>query len=922
MAFHPFKHFRKYQKVYLAGLTILTMIIFVAQFGAGDPFTRLQQWIGMSVHHGDAVLELYGKKIYSEDLDKLRWQRQLASEFVLYDAFAIEHPLQKSLADIQKKYGDKKGATDQSGPVQIALGQMNMAIGQASGSPPDERLKPLRDALGFMVNKQLSSSNVQNNPEHYRAIDALATNLALQSWFADPRRQQNESYFGGKPDSTEDLLDFLIWKHQADRLGIVLAQADVCREVNRAWGNGDYLTPDGKFDKNDYVVNFFRTNNKIHKNLTSHDLLEALIDEYRVALAKDALLGSASGVRAYRQEVDGIHVSPSAATPDEFYKYFQEQRTTLSVTMLPIAVKSFVKDVQSKPSEADLRNLFERYKNDEPAPTRRQPGFKEPRRIKMDYFSYRPEGPFARKLAAKAIELLPLLRIGHAASTAVGAGPAWAASVAGYADLETLVLSLYEEYRKEEAGRVTVKYDRDDSGRFGLPHDLLNPHIVDVQAATATVGEVIGGLGTGGTTLGAPASWLSAREMGERATLTAYASAVLGGASSSPLVAAVLPMRFRHTLQPLDAVHDQLIDRFQNKLAKELMKSHIQTVRKELDKVLGTHSDEKLTEFLKKAEAESGIENVRIMKTARTRQEIFDNLDSTLGDLRQAYQESFDNPFAQFMVNLPRPDFVSAMFHSFERSQQEIQIDQMLKRETPARSRELRSRSGDEVWVFFRTEDRGAHVRHFADVRQEVEDAWYLEQARKLAREKAQRINEELKRKNLAPDPAVQFLVQQNLGTVFQLNGVAHLATPEFSLPGGERFVAGDYRIYQPPKEFIPYPPSDFVDQLLKLKKRGESVVIADQPVRHFYVAMLREDPKLPDMKEFQEVYSLRAPEIRFPGQPEPLWDRMMADRHRKYIQKLLEQMRAEATKELQGGEYVLPDNVRNRGDSGGDDGE
>ena len=29
MAFHPFKHFRKYQKVYLAIVTILTMFIFI-----------------------------------------------------------------------------------------------------------------------------------------------------------------------------------------------------------------------------------------------------------------------------------------------------------------------------------------------------------------------------------------------------------------------------------------------------------------------------------------------------------------------------------------------------------------------------------------------------------------------------------------------------------------------------------------------------------------------------------------------------------------------------------------------------------------------------------------------------------------------------------------------------------------------------
>ena len=68
--------------------------------------------------------------------------------------------------------------------------------------------------------------------------------------------------------------------------------------------------------------------------------------------------------------------------------------------------------------------IDERYKDDEPAPTRRQPGFKEPRRIQVQYFSYKPAGAFARKLASKATELLPLFRLGGPAATfAAGGAP-------------------------------------------------------------------------------------------------------------------------------------------------------------------------------------------------------------------------------------------------------------------------------------------------------------------------------------------------------------------------------------------------------------------------------------------------------------------------------------------------------------------
>ncbi|MHB1422397.1 MAG: hypothetical protein ACYC3I_04210 [Gemmataceae bacterium] len=932
MAFHPFKHFRKHQKVYLAIVTILTMFIFIftgfASRGA-DPVTRLLIWIGGG-RHGDPVLPLYGKTVYSDELDKLRWQRQLASEFLLYDVFttaANDIPLQKSLTEIQKRYIQKKGGNDLPTPLQIAFEQMEDSVRQVGAFPPDMRLQPLRNGLAF-IQSQLRKPDVQSNPEQYRPLDAMATNLALQAWLIDPQRRPNDSYFGGSVRAA-DLLDFLIWKEQADRLGIVLTPADVCREVNRAWGNGDYLPADGKLEGNEWVNVFFRSNPKIHKSLTPHDLLGALTDEFRVLMAKEALLGAISGVRGYREAVDGIHISPAAATPDEFYKYFQEQRTTLSVSLLPVAVDGFMAEAKKKwtPTETDLRNLYARYKDDEPSPTRRQPGFKEPRRIKIEYFSYQPEGPFARQLAAKAIELLPIFRIGQpAAPFAAGGGMAWAASFAGYADLDTAIRSLYEKYREEEARRVTIKYDREDSSRFGLAIDLFNQREVEAQAAAATLGQLLGDLNTGGTPLGGPIDWLAANELAQRATLTAYASSVLAAASSSPIAAAVLPMRYRHTPQPFDAVREQMIDRFQNALAKKIMDDRIQNLRKDLDKVLAGHSEDKLAEFMKKALADYGIENVHLMKEAQTRQEILDDPDPALQRLHQAYDESVENPFVSFSFGPQeaRPDFVAALFHDFEPTMQERQIDQILKRERPWRTRQFHTLAGDKVWVFWRAEDKQAHVRPFETIRAEVEKAWYFEQARKLAREKAQQINEDLKKQNLdSPEVAVRFLVQQGLGSVFQLDKVSHLTTPDFNLPGQAQFH-GSYRQYVPPREFVPYPPSDFVAQLLKLKKRGDSLVLADKPVKHFYVAVLMENPQLPERREFLDVYNL--PNIDnhnlFPNLDEPLWYQMMADRQRKYAQKLLEQLRAEATTDLQGGEYVLPDSIRNRSESSRDFGE
>ncbi len=923
MAFHPFKHFRKHQKVYLAGLTILTMIIFVASFGAGDLFTSLQRWVALNVSHGEKVLSLYGKRVRSDELETLRQQRLLASEFLLYElGGVIEAPLPKSLSDFRKKFSPKKGSNDLQTPVERAFQEMEGAIVRASqalrnNSLAEERLQPLRSGLES-IQAQLAKVESSTSAE-YRALDAIATNLALQAWYADPQRRPNTSYFGGT-FLPGDLLDFLIWKHQADRLGIVLTPADICRQVNRAWGYGvdrDYLPPDGKFESNEYVVAFFRYNTKIHKQRTPRDLLEALTDEFRVQMAKEALLGSASGVRGYREAVDGLHVSPSVATPDEFYQYFQEQRTTLSLSFLPIAVERFVPEAEKKmqPSETDLRNLYERYKDDEPSPARRQPGFKEPRRVKVEYFRLRTEGPFARKLAAKAIELLPVFRVGQPASAfAAGGGPVWAASLAAYADLDTALHSLYEKYREE------AKFS-------GWTHDLPDAHGVAVRASAATVGELLGSLGTGATPLSGPSCWVGTNALYVRNTATAYASTVLAGASSSPLPSLTLPLSL-YAPPTFDGSREQLVERFQNTLAKNLVEKNVLAFRKELEKVLTSRSEEKLAELLKKAVAEYGVEDVHAMKVAQTRQEILDRPDPALEELRQAYDTTLDNPFepafAPFAPREPRPDFVSALFHSAELTDFERNlVANGIKIDRPVRSWQFHASSGDGLWVFWRSEDKQAQRRPFDVVRHEVKEAWYLEQARKLARERAQQINAELKKQNLAPEAAVQFLRQQDLGSVFPLQRVSHLTAPDFSLPEA-KITAANYRAYVPPKDLVPYPPSDFVDQLLKLKKRGDSLVMADRPVKHFYVVVLMEDPQPAERREFYGAYRQSSMDNLglLPNLQEPLWNQMMADRQHKYARKLMEQLRAEATPDLQDGEYVLPENIRNRGESSRDFGE
>ncbi len=64
----------------------------------------------------------------------------------------------------------------------------------------------------------------------------------------------------------------------------------------------------------------------------------------------------------------------------------------------------------------------------------------------------------------------------------------------------------------------------------------------------------------------------------------------------------------------------------------------------------------------------------------------------------------------------------------------------------------------------------------------------------------------------------------------------------------GGKISPDDFRPYEPDKKDIAYPPTDFVDQLMKLKEPGDSLVVADQPVKHYYVAVLTVKPQVPDL--------------------------------------------------------------------------
>jgi hypothetical protein len=733
------------------------------------------------------------------------------------------------------------------------------------------------------------------NSDQVKMLTTLSAALAYQAWLLEPPPRRDLFWFGGSR-KLDDLLDFLVWKHQADKLGVELTEADVIREVNRDAG-GQAVLQGKSLDKDERFKQFLAAYNRNRREgggLTAADLVAALTDEFRVALAQEALLGQGSGVRAYRAE-SGIDRSPAAATPDEFLRYFREQRTTLRVALLPVPVDSFLGAVQGGPSDKELEYRYDKYKDQEPDPARREPGFKQPRRIKVEYVSASPQDPFYKEEAKKLADRLVIFSGGPTQAALRFSAP-WSvtvpgAGVAGGLSLAALPLAFHPlaaEYAKYESAEYSLRPPPSLQAGFDLNDRARQP--------AALVGQLVGDRLTGAGALAAPlAGWLGRAACYD--TVRTFSGSVLACASPSPFSAIGVAFPEFPTKPPYDAARPRLMTRLEDTLAKSLLAKNLATLKDELVK---NKANPRLAQgALDKAVKQSHL-RLEAMKEPQSQHDI--GKDPSWKDLKAVFDDQIAQsaPFFEAQ-NQPVPTAAESLFR-------ETGIY------TPA---ETRSRD-QRTFLWWRSEDLAARVRDFKEVRPEVERAWRIEKARRLARDKAEKVRDEVKAQSTKwpkegegfEREALDFLNTQALkgSEAFTLDNVALLLHParEVMMGVGTR----KYRPYRVPAaeaDRLPYPPADFVKQLLTLQNPGDALVIKDQPASHFYVAVLLVRSE-PTRKEFYDLYREVARDA------DPLWDFLLAQERNDYRQRVLRQLRRETGAPVdEEGKFILPEDVRTR---------
>ena len=389
MAYNPFNIFRRNQKAIFAVVTVFIMFTFVLSSGLGggaDFFDWLPRWLGQKSQKGDVMCSIDGSKVYSGELEKLRFNRVMANRYMTQGALHTRHRLDSYV---------EEQAAGLSPEVQMTMGQIIRSERQFSENPQlaamflPQMLPQMRSELTRLLNLP----NLKAGDKDVIRVK-LASMTLMQSILFSGGEQQ---YFGNAPNSTSrDLVNFLLWQKKADQLGIKFTTDDIKKLIDKEF------------------YSFFQGESQVfvqkelQKSLSGFNLsrcIEAVGEEFRVRMAQVAVLGPDVLGRRGDKTYGGF---PAFSTPYEQFEFYRDKCSPTTYVAIPVPAINYVPSIPD-PNEndkavlAELKEMFDKYRNDEPNQGREAPGLKEPRKIKIEWLAVTGAEPYYVKEAEQKL---------------------------------------------------------------------------------------------------------------------------------------------------------------------------------------------------------------------------------------------------------------------------------------------------------------------------------------------------------------------------------------------------------------------------------------------------------------------------------------------------------------------------------------
>jgi hypothetical protein len=858
MAFNPFRAFRKRQKTLLAGIAILCMFLFVLQFGRGDFFDRIGLSRGKQ-RDNVVVTKLYGKKITENDIRLAREQHRLASQFMVVAAGEGMIRNANQTAELRKNLTQP-------------------------GSGNIDRLMALQKQSGKLINTLIRYFAQTDDPNSQRLVLQQMGGF-LQLLFSNPSSELIQMIRNNMQlISIDDTLDFMIWKHQADQLGINLTESSIEEAVKN-------LTFD-EVDLRDVEKSFLVRNRDQETGLSREQLYDAVGDLLRVNLAKEALIGSPQGLGSAFDPTakTDLKETNSLITPDEFWDFYKQQRTTREIGILSFPVKNFLDQVKGEPSEKDLEQFFKRFKEVEYSPTSNRPGFKKPRRVGLEWVGARSDSPEYKKFADDFI-------LASVASSPLNPWPAIA-----------LAYDFEKDYQEGVKANRVPRYDRQpyQLPEFQFPGSTFEPTLITSPNEPANLAGTLASAASGRpwsalvTYTGAPV----AREIHKRAAIGA--NFVLLGTNPWKLATAVSLAYQKGKFVPLSEVGEEAAKKLKKSIAQDMVISNLNSLKKDMEEK--RTKNEKVADWLKDSLAKYHFTTHGVMKKPLSKYEMLD--DAELKAFKDIYQrlntKSPDEPRGD-----PKAERFADSFFAEGANYEPKDWPSYSVGGSPTTWA-----SEEEPIVYWKTADEKSYVPTFEAARAKVEKAWRFREARNLARAEAERVAELAKATN-GDVQKLRDLAAKKMAEFIELRGVAliHKASPSARADLSARYE--DFKFpdsISMPKEGQ-FGQGGFLAALAGLKSPGDTVVEGNQPETIIFVSTLISKQE-PSLASFYDAYRNAKSEAN----RDVLLESWMQGQRLKFRYDIMKQLREEASPDVVDGRWDIPADTRKRFQTRADD--
>jgi hypothetical protein len=864
MAFNPFHSFRRYSKVVFAGLAILCMFTFVLSsgMGKGDFFQSVTDMFGGG--SGSTVVTVHGNKIDAREFDAIQNQRRLANEYMAAAVGASHAGLERRVIEI---FGRLDATDRQALQPLLSARYSTLSRGTFQQIPQIQQY----------IQSQIALYESQKKTDLVNALGILSKLLDLDLTVLNLRFGQP---FFGPTESIDNTVNFLIWRHEADRLGVRLGNEEISEMIKDETR--------GEFNKEAAEMVEQSLRQRLKGGFSAESLFVAIGDELRAQIAELALTGASDGVG--RRTLTRV---PDPPTPQESWELFKDARTTIKAGLIDVPVKDYLPKITATPSEDELKKLFELHKMEEPAPDRDQPGFKEPRKTQIAWVGAGPDLAYYQTAADRVLAIAPALRLlGNTSPVLALSAPL---------QLDAEMLTQEDEYRSREP-----KWTEPISSFAPKLHDSS---IVRVETAATLIATGFGSFGSGApAAMSAPMAAQAVAAKREAVDRAKFGATMIGLAASPDPFGLAAAFGQLPTIS-LSQVRPQLMAKAREALVNGargdsgLVAADLVAFRGEVMK-LGREKgkaevDKYVADFVKQRGLQFGL-------TAEPRDAYHLGDDPSLAPLKDAYRKVYGG--RDLLLRQFGPYFFE------DQARQSGAPDGVF-----IPHKYITTGMGDEKqhYYWWRTEDILPKTPKYEKAKPEVVEAWKRLQARDLAKKEAERLQDLVKKAQGDPQKLRDIAAQAGNLEYFDLGPIAQYMPQINPTAMGE--ISRDYatlrpgitpeqvaQIYHIPADRIAYPDGDMVKTLLDLreKQKGATAIVTDKPKQNYYVSSLL-DTQEPSQDDFRAAY--KGSMTRAGADRDPLLNFLGRGKTDEYRKAVLEQLRAEA-------KVVINDTGRRRG--------